>query len=352
MDGKISTTKTLDIIKSSTNNASSTSMHIKLDKNSYSNNDIQPKNKATNNDGNSKLQQNNFNNMNKNVVVAEPEIDVKKSVIVPQNNAIAVNKEQKKSINGIGDNVVSNKRSSQEIIEECSEEITDEDDEVIIDMTVEFPSVRDIDAADGKNLMLVSEYVNDIYDYLFQLEEEQMVRHDHLSEHTEIHSKMRTILLDWLNEVHYQFHLVGEVFQLAVGMIDRYLQVVNDTKRCELQLVGVTALFMASKYEEIYPPPISDFVYITDDTYTSTQIRHMEMEIFQKLDFKLSRPIPLHFLRRFSKAGNAEDMHHAMAKYFIELALVEYELASYKPSEVGFITLNLHFRNFDNNIKK
>lgn len=69
----------------------------------------------------------------------------------------------------------------------------------------------------------------------------------------------------------------------------------------QLQLVGVTAMFLASKYEEMYPPEISDFAYVTDRAYTTAQIRDMEMTILRVLKFQLGRPLPLQFLRRASK---------------------------------------------------
>lgn len=195
--------------------------------------------------------------------------------------------------------------------------------------------VKDIDEGDADNLILVADYVNDIYSYLFKLEVEQPVLKNHLEGQTEVFAKMRSVLIDWINEVHTQFHLVAETFQLAVAIIDRYLQSVKDTKRSHLQLVGVTALFIAAKYEELFPPAIADFIYITDDTYTGKQIRQMELQIFKALDCNLSRPLPIHFLRRFSKAADAEDSHHAMSKYFLELAMIEYDMSHYKPSEVS-----------------
>lgn len=205
--------------------------------------------------------------------------------------------------------------------------------------------VKDIDEGDSENLVLVSDYVNDIYSYLFKLEAEQPVVPNHLEGQAEVYAKMRAVLIDWINEVHTQFHLVAETFQLAVAIIDRYLQAVKDTKRSHLQLVGVTALFIAAKYEELFPPAIADFIYITDDTYTGKQIRQMELQIFKALDCNLSRPLPIHFLRRFSKAAEAEDDHHAMSKYFLELAMIEYDMSHYKPSEIAaaslFLSLNL-----------
>lgn len=195
--------------------------------------------------------------------------------------------------------------------------------------------VEDIDADDGENLILVSEYVNDIYDYLYKLEDQQPVYPDHLANQQEVSYKMRAVLMDWINEVHLQFHLAPETFHMAVAIIDRYLQVAKNTKRKYLQLVGVTALFIATKYEELFPPAIGDFVFITDDTYTGREIRQMELQMLKSIDYNLSRPLPIHFLRRFSKAACAEDAHHGMSKYFLELAAMDYELASYKPSEVS-----------------
>ena len=63
-------------------------------------------------------------------------------------------------------------------------------------------------------------------------------------------------------------------------------------------------MFLASKVEEMYSPEINDFVYITDNAYTCGEIRQMELRMLRTLGFNFSRPLPLHFLRRNSKAGN------------------------------------------------
>ena len=88
---------------------------------------------------------------------------------------------------------------------------------------------------------------------------------------------MRSILVDWLVEVHLKFKLVPETLYLTVNIIDRYLSLTSVT-RPKLQLVGVTALLIASKYEEIYPPELRDLVYICDRAYSKSEILKMEEE--------------------------------------------------------------------------
>ncbi|KAL5287806.1 CCNB2 family protein [Megaselia abdita] len=203
--------------------------------------------------------------------------------------------------------------------------------------------VENIDARDSKNPILVSEYVNDIYSYLRQLEVEQPVNENFL-EGQHVSPRMRAVLIDWINEVHLQFHLIPETFQMTVGIIDRYLQIERGTTRDYLQLVGVTALFIASKYEELYPPSMDDFVYITDNTYSKQEILAMEMKIIRTLGYNLSRPLPIQFLRRCSKAAEASDYHHSMAKYFLELTSTDYTMATIAPSKVAAASLLLSLR--------
>ena len=94
----------------------------------------------------------------------------------------------------------------------------------------------------------------------------------------DINEKMRSILIDWLVEVHLKFKLVPESLYLTVNLIDRFLEK-EQVNRQKLQLIGVTAMLIACKYEEIYPPIVKDFVYITDNAYTKEEILEMERKM-------------------------------------------------------------------------
>ncbi|XP_078531320.1 G2/mitotic-specific cyclin-B1 [Lissotriton helveticus] len=193
--------------------------------------------------------------------------------------------------------------------------------------------VKDVDAGDAENPMLCSAYVKDIYNYLRNLEEEQSVRPRYLDGH-EVTGNMRAILVDWLVQVQMKFRLLQETMFMTVGIIDRFLQA-NPVPKKMLQLVGVTAMFLACKYEEMYPPEIGDFAFVTDHTYTKAQIRDMEMKILRVLDFGLGRPLPLHFLRRASKIGEVSSEQHTLAKYLMELVMVDYDMVHFPPSQVA-----------------
>jgi len=156
-------------------------------------------------------------------------------------------------------------------------------------------------------------------------------------------SKMRSVLIDWLIQVHLKFHLLQETLYLCVQIIDSYLMAV-DVPKMQLQLVGVTAMFVASKYEEMYVPAIDDFVYMTDNTYTKAEIRTMEISILKQLDFMFGKPFPLHFLRRFSKAGQADPKQHTLAKYFMELSLHSADFSPLDPSYLAACSLCLSFK--------
>ncbi|XP_076624696.1 G2/mitotic-specific cyclin-B [Colletes latitarsis] len=201
---------------------------------------------------------------------------------------------------------------------------------------------EDIDEDDKENPSLVSIYSNDIYEYLRTLESKFPITKGYLAGQ-EVTSKMRSVLIDWLVEVHQQFHLMQETLYLTVAIIDRFLQTFRAIDKKRLQLVGVTAMFIAGKYEEMYSPDIKDYVYITDNAYSKVEILQMEMLIVKTLDYSFGRPLPLHFLRRYSKAGKALSIHHTTAKCFLEHCLVHYEMCHYPPSLLAAAAIYLAF---------
>jgi len=130
------------------------------------------------------------------------------------------------------------------------------------------------------------------------------------------------------------FKLLPETLFLTVFVIDRYLEKAV-VARDKLQLVGITAMFVASKYEEIHPPEIHDFVFICDNTYTKENLHKMEELLLITLSWNLGYPSPLHFLRRFSKASESDYSVHTLGKFIIEISLLDCSMLKYLPSEIA-----------------
>lgn len=156
----------------------------------------------------------------------------------------------------------------------------------------------------------------------------------------DLNEKMRVILVDWLVDVHVRFKLVPETLFLCVNILDRYLAKA-DLLRNKFQLLGVTALFIASKFEEIHPPELHDFVYITDNAYTKEQILEMECFVVSELEFAIVTASPLLFLHRFARLAKFEKREFFFCQYLLELSLLDYDMLAYKPSIQAAATVYL-----------
>lgn len=151
---------------------------------------------------------------------------------------------------------------------------------------------------------------------------------------------MRGILVDWLVEVHCKFRLMPETLFLAVNIIDRFLSL-RVVSLVKLQLVGITAMFIAAKYEEVMAPSIHNFIYMADGGYTDEEILKAERYILQVLEFRLSYPNPLNFLRRNSKADTYDIQARTVAKYLMEIPLVDHRFLACPPSHIAAAALYL-----------
>jgi len=142
---------------------------------------------------------------------------------------------------------------------------------------------------------------------------------------------MRGILTDWLVQVHVRFRLLPETLFLCVNIIDRFLSA-RVVSLAKLQLVGITCLFIAAKTEEIVAPGVSHFLSVADSSYTESEILQAERYVLKTLDWNLSYPNPVHFLRRVSKADDYNVVVRTLGKYLLEIGCLEWRMIAAPPS--------------------
>lgn len=194
--------------------------------------------------------------------------------------------------------------------------------------------VDDIDERDSNDPLCATDYVQDMYAHFRTNEISTSVRPIYMERQGHINERMRSILVDWLVEVHLKFKLVPETLYLTINLIDRYLEQ-REVSRPKLQLIGVTALLIASKYEEIYPPELRDLVYICDRAYSKNEILQMEETILKTLEYQITIPSAHAFLVRYLKAAHADKKIVQISCYILDGTLQSYNLLHYLPSQLA-----------------
>eukprot|EP01088_Endostelium_zonatum_P011897 TRINITY_DN26050_c0_g1_i2.p1 TRINITY_DN26050_c0_g1~~TRINITY_DN26050_c0_g1_i2.p1 ORF type:complete len:445 (+),score=108.18 TRINITY_DN26050_c0_g1_i2:125-1459(+) len=219
------------------------------------------------------------------------------------------------------DNSTSNNVMNTSLAEEQEEE--EEEDKLEDDSNPVLRAIDDIDAADEQDPAWATEYVVDVYKNLRDNEIRNRITDYLATFQTSLTPDMRGILADWLVEVSEEYHLASETLFLTVTFVDRFLTRVK-VERTQFQLVGITAMLLASKFEEVTPPSINDFVVVSADTYKKADIVDMEILMLNALSFQLVSATPKAFVRRYLKAAFADMLLAFLVNYLIELTLAEY----------------------------
>lgn len=185
-------------------------------------------------------------------------------------------------------------------------------------------------------------YSSDIYAYLRKMEAEPKRRPipNYIEKiQTDVSANMRGVLVDWMVEVAEEYKLGSDTLYLSISYLDRFLSM-NILSRQRLQLLGVSSMLIASKYEEITPPHVEDFCYITDNTYRRDEVVKMEADILKSLNFEMGNPTAKTFLRRFTNIAQ-EDFKipnlqlEFLGYYLAELSLLDYNFVKFLPSLVA-----------------
>jgi len=148
---------------------------------------------------------------------------------------------------------------------------------------------------------------------------------------SDLNYKMRGILVDWIIDVHLSMKLLPPTLWLTVNIMDRYLSK-TPIMRKVLQLVGIAALSLACKTEEIYAPGPQDFVYITDNAYSTTELMGMELNVLEVLGWQLAVPTSYHFLLRYLDAVHATTETRLLAHFYAERNLQESDVLQHRPN--------------------
>ena len=194
-----------------------------------------------------------------------------------------------------------------------------------------------------------NEYLIEMYHNLKLEEKNVNSLFGYMKNQSDINEKMRAMLVDWLIDVHFKFKLKSDTLFLTIWLVDKYLSL-KRVKRNKLQLIGVTCMLIACKYEEIYSPEVFDFVYITENSYEKKDIIDLEMEILTLLDFNVTVPTSNSFYEIISSILCFSVQEFFLGKYLLEMFLLDYRSLKYKPSEIAdticFIIVS-HRRNND-----
>ena len=243
---------------------------------------------------------------------------------------------EKKEIKNIQKNI-ENKEKTIKIQEEKKNNKKEDNNNNDVDSDENEVKIKYFDISNINNVQIPKEYINIIYYNLLKEEEKgikPMPDYTYMSRQNEINEKMRSILVDWIIDVHFKFGFTDETLFMTISIIDRYLSICQIT-RTNFQLLGITALMIACKHEEIDLPKIDDFIYITDNAYVKDEVVKMEEDVLSKLNFSFLYPSPIKFFEYLSLHFKFEKKHHMMGKYLMESFLLDVKNGKYKPSIIS-----------------
>jgi hypothetical protein len=193
------------------------------------------------------------------------------------------------------------------------------------------------------------EYIDDILNNLLLDEKESKIKIDNtlFDRQPNINNKMRAILIDWLIEVHLKFNFTQETLFLTVFIIDAYLSY-QKIERYNFQLLGVSALFIASKENEIYFKKLKEYSYITDNTYSEEEIKKMEFNILNTLNFNILIPTSITFYDILSCKFNIKenDKAYKFGQILIEAFLLDDKCLKYSYSTIACSCLYIVMKYF------
>jgi hypothetical protein len=192
-----------------------------------------------------------------------------------------------------------------------------------------------------RQCMVSEEMAGQIDQYVTMVEKARKIDTDFLKGE-KIDGRMRGILIDWILQIQAKFNLLPETFYLSCFILDRVIGPLAVTRQ-NFQLVGLSSIFCASKFEEVIIPNVIDFLYMSGDFCTVKDLFEAEREVLKALKFRLTFTYPNHFLRkiRLTMPGDGNSDVYELSKLLVDISLIDYSSAHWLPSEAATASIYL-----------
>ena len=230
-----------------------------------------------------------------------------------------------------------------------------------------FPELKNNDSTKinkiiKRDTQIPYEYFNEYLETYCREEKtlEFRIKPNFMKNQKEINCRMRAIIVNWMIEVHDRFKLLHDTLFLSVIIFDRYMSIINNIDKNKLQLIGVTSLLIACKYEEIFSPEMRDFICILDREYEKEDLMEQENNMLKILKFEVIYPSSLRYYEILRIEFGIEEQYYKYGNYLLELCLLDCRFSKYSQAVIAtticFMVLKLlqkiNFKQFLNyNIK-
>ncbi|XP_048371820.1 G1/S-specific cyclin-E1 [Sphaerodactylus townsendi] len=164
---------------------------------------------------------------------------------------------------------------------------------------------------------------DDVWKNMVNKEQTYVSDKRYMQRHPLLQPKMRVILLDWLMEVCEVYKLHRETFYLAQDFFDRFMATQHNVVKTLLQLIGISSLFIAAKLEEIYPPKLHQFAYVTDGACTEDEILSMELIVMKALKWNLSPMTVVSWLNIYMQVAYPSDISEMLLPQYPKTIFVQ-----------------------------
>jgi serine/threonine protein kinase len=153
-----------------------------------------------------------------------------------------------------------------------------------------------------------------------------------LDSNFKINDFSRLVLLDWLTKICVKYNVKSSTYIRTQNIIDKYISFCKEVSSQNIYIIGLAALLISSKIDEIYSWSLDNIGYISDNIFTFKKIAKMEKDILKIIDIDVYFPITISFLSTYSRKMKLDPVQEKEIEFILIYITYNLDLMKYPPS--------------------